>query len=187
MCYVKNVWLLAERVMINNWRVNCTQRRGDTENGKLIGLRKCILSKIINYYKMDKELLFVYGTLRRGFVNPVRIKMEENAVFHGVAVMQGQLFEIHHYPGAVLSDNPDDMVHGEVYIIRDQHTLFSILDEYEESSADFPTPQEYARKEVIITLENGKKVQAWTYLYNWNLHKKTRIHSGDYLKNRNES
>jgi gamma-glutamylcyclotransferase (GGCT)/AIG2-like uncharacterized protein YtfP len=130
---------------------------------------------------MDKELLFVYGTLRRGFVNPIRDLLEENARRVSKASLRGKLYEIDGYPGAKLSDDPDDLVYGEVYIITDRDVLFSILDNYEESSAHYPHPQEYERKKVWITLQNGEKKKAWAYLYNWKLNGRVRIFSGDYL------
>lgn len=130
---------------------------------------------------MDKEFLFVYGTLRQGFVNPVRAKMEKYAGYPVPAVMQGKLFEIGHYPGAVLSDNPDELVHGDLYTIKDRKKLFAILDKYEESSDDFPAPREYIRKKISVTLSNGHKVIAWAYLYNRETSDKIRIPSGDYL------
>jgi gamma-glutamylcyclotransferase (GGCT)/AIG2-like uncharacterized protein YtfP len=135
---------------------------------------------------MDKELLFVYGTLRRGFANPVRNVLEEHASLASPASLRGKLYEIDGYPGVILSDDPDDLVYGEVYIITDRDVLFSILDNYEESSAHYPHPQEYERKKVWITLQNSENKKAWAYLYNWKLNGRVRIFSGDYLKYRAE-
>jgi len=132
------------------------------------------------------ELLFVYGTLRRGFANPVRNVLDEHASLLSPASLRGKLFEIDGYPGVILSKDPDDLVYGEVYITKNREVLFALLDNYEESSEDYPHPQEYERKKVWVTLINGEKKKAWAYLYNWKVNGRVRIYSGDYLKYREE-
>lgn len=109
------------------------------------------------------DLLFVYGTLQRhggahhllaGHVTPV-----------GAARLQGRLFEVAGYPGAVLSSDPGDRVHGELYRMHDAPTLLARLDAYEEIGPQFSMPHEYRRETVPITDAAGKSHTAWTYLY----------------------
>lgn len=128
------------------------------------------------------EYIFVYGTLRRGFCNPVQQTLERCANFVSGAVLNGKLYEIEGYPGAVLSDDQCDLVIGELYKIKNRDKIFSVLDEYEGCSQQFPEPREYIRKPVTVWLENGEGLMAWTYLYNWQINDKAHIRSGDYLK-----
>ncbi|MCC5942161.1 MAG: gamma-glutamylcyclotransferase [Balneolaceae bacterium] len=132
---------------------------------------------------MEDSFLFVYGTLRSGSPkkSPVKNVLHLYAEWWSRAVMQGKLYEIDWYPGVVQSDNPDDIVVGEIFRIVDETTLLARLDEYEGCSEDFPKPHEYQRKKISVQTEDGENVMAWVYLYNWEVYEESRIESGDYL------
>lgn len=114
---------------------------------------------------MESEFLFVYGTLKKGFNNKARKKLNENSLFIGDAEFNGKLFLIKGYPGAVKSDNSSDIVHGELYKIKNRATLFKILDEFEECSDTFKKPTLFKRKICKVKIEK-KYEYAWIYLYN---------------------
>lgn len=95
--------------------------------------------------------------------------------------MQGCLFEVAGYPGAIESINPDHRVKGELYRILDRKRLFAILDEYEECSNRHPRPHEYRRKIVTIQSIRDDTVSAWAYIYNRSTTRLRKIASGDYL------
>lgn len=133
---------------------------------------------------MLKEFLFVYGTLRRGFSNPARNVLEEHARWLSTAVMRGILYEIYGYPGAVLSDDPEDLVTGDLYEVENPDFIFSVLDDYEECNTNHQEPHEYRRKKLRVHLQNGDVTEAWVYLYEWDVSDKMRILSGDYLNYR---
>jgi gamma-glutamylcyclotransferase (GGCT)/AIG2-like uncharacterized protein YtfP len=136
----------------------------------------------LNAASMIKDYLFVYGTLLSRLNSPASLILEHYAELIAPASVQGRLYEIRGYPGLVLSDDSEETVQGEIYLIHEKQKLFTALDEYEGCSPRFPGPTEYVRKRVSVKKEGGKIVQAWAYLYNWNLLGKARIHSGDYLK-----
>ncbi|GAB6140836.1 hypothetical protein JCM14076_15650 [Methylosoma difficile] len=94
--------------------------------------------------------------------------------------LQGRLYEVDNYPGAVLSDNPAERVVGEVYVLADSSVL-SRLDDYEECSQRFPEPQEYYRTLTDIVLLDSSSVTAWVYLYHWDVSGLMPIAGGDYL------
>lgn len=96
--------------------------------------------------------------------------------------MQGKLYEIEGYPGVVPSNESKDRVVGEVYKISKPENLFPLLDEYEGCSSRFPEPREFVRKVVPVRLENGEEVEAWVYLYAWDVSGRFRIEPGDYTK-----
>ncbi|MEZ4600768.1 MAG: gamma-glutamylcyclotransferase family protein [Syntrophotaleaceae bacterium] len=128
------------------------------------------------------EHLFVYGTLRPSLRHPALRLLAEGAELLESGRMQGSLFEIAGYPGAVPSDDPADQVLGEVYRLTDPIAVLSRLDEYEEAADRFPAPREYRRERVEVTLANGETVMAWVYVYNRPTDGLIRIVGGDYLK-----
>ena len=67
---------------------------------------------------MISDRLFVYGTLMRGFDHPMAQLLSRSADFIGEAHCRGRLYLIKHYPGLVLSDDPADIVFGELYRLR---------------------------------------------------------------------
>jgi gamma-glutamylcyclotransferase (GGCT)/AIG2-like uncharacterized protein YtfP len=127
------------------------------------------------------EFLFVYGSLRADSGSPMAQMLAEVAVYQGHAVMSGRLYEVAGYPGAVESADPTETVHGELYRIVDPSVLLTILDQYEECSAEFASPQEYIRKRLTVRLAGGSLLRAWCYVYQWEVEGLQRIVSGDYL------
>jgi len=65
------------------------------------------------------DLLFVYGSLRRGSPHPLAIRLAENARWLGLAGYRGLLFDIGAYPGAVPADDPARRVRGDLYRLTD--------------------------------------------------------------------
>jgi gamma-glutamylcyclotransferase (GGCT)/AIG2-like uncharacterized protein YtfP len=131
---------------------------------------------------MTSDLLFVYGTLMRGFDHPMAQLLSRNAAFVGEARCGGRLHLIKHYPGLVLSDAPDEMVSGELYRLRRPDELLRELDMYEACGEGFVAPTEYIRQMLPVTLDDGTAVEAWTYLYNWPVAHLPRIASGRFLE-----
>lgn len=127
------------------------------------------------------DYLFVYGTLRQGAGSPWHATLSRSAEYVSPASMQGELYEVDGYPGAIQADQGAGRVVGELYRIRNSENLLVLLDEYEECSANFPQPHEYVRMRVGISLPNSGTVVAWVYLYNRDVAGLERIESGDYL------
>jgi len=118
--------------------------------------------------------LFVYGTLMRGYVHPMARLLSANADFLGEASCRGRLYMVKHYPGLVLSDDADDIVHGELYRLREVTAMLREFDMYEACGEGFPEPTQYLRKMLTVTLADGSVSEAWTYIYNWPVEKLTR-------------
>ncbi|MGZ5028245.1 MAG: gamma-glutamylcyclotransferase family protein [Methylobacter sp.] len=112
------------------------------------------------------EYLFVYGTLKRDSNSQMHRLLANYAEFVGEATYQGKLYRIDYYPGAVPSDDPDDVVRGEVYLFHQADIALPQLDRYEECGPDFPEPSEYKRLEQSVLLRDGRRVTAWIYIYN---------------------
>ena len=86
--------------------------------------------------------------------------------------MQGRLYGLGRYPGAVPPVTKEDWVRGEVYKMDDFTALKEVLDEYE--GADFE------RAITSVKLDDGGTVECWVY---WYVARKPGrlIESGDWL------
>jgi len=119
---------------------------------------------------MTSDLLFVYGTLMRGFDHPMARLLAANADFISEASCRGRLYLVKHYPGLVL------------FRLREVDAMLREFDMYEACGEGFPEPTEYVRRQLAVTLADGSMRDAWTYLYNWSVDDLPRIASGRFLE-----
>jgi gamma-glutamylcyclotransferase (GGCT)/AIG2-like uncharacterized protein YtfP len=131
---------------------------------------------------MISDRLFVYGTLMRGFDHPMAQMLSRCADYLSPARCQGRLYLVKHYPGLVLSDDPADVVFGELYRLRSASELLRELDIYEACGEGFAEPTEYVRQMLMVTPDDGAASEAWTYIYNWPVAQLPRIASGRFLE-----
>lgn len=127
------------------------------------------------------DLLFVYGTLRRG----ERADINKNALVHSVSFIKndsinGLMYHIGAFPGVKLLSAPEaeydpklGAVIGEVYYIGD-HSVSSILDHYEGYHEDGTGL--YNRFQVWTA--GGRLV--WVYTYNPDVISDQLIETGDW-------
>ena len=116
---------------------------------------------------MATDLVFVYGTLRRGFA--LHRLIAERAAPLGEGTVRARLFDLGAYPGAV----PDahGAVVGEVYRLADAD-LWRVLDSTE-------GPQ-YHREEVGVRMAGGRLVTAFIYWFVGPIDRAVPIPGGDY-------
>ena len=100
---------------------------------------------------MNKHLIFIYGSLRRGSAGAMSIRFPD-AKFIGDAKVSGSLYDLGAYPGLLINDS-ESLVTGEVYEIDDE--TLNKLDGFEASS-------HYLRKQAEVLLE-GERTMCWTY------------------------
>jgi gamma-glutamylcyclotransferase (GGCT)/AIG2-like uncharacterized protein YtfP len=112
------------------------------------------------------DLLFVYGTLMRGF--GLHRLLDGRAGYVGRGRVRARLFDLGAYPAAVA--DPDGAVTGEVYAVADA-ALWPVLD-----SAEGP---QYHRGEVGVRMEDGSERIAFMYWYRGPL-RGASIPGGDY-------
>ncbi len=112
------------------------------------------------------EYIFVYGTLRHDTNSEMHHLLAKYAEFVSDATYRGKLYQIDYFPGAVPSDDPNDAVQGEVYLLHQADVVLPLLDQYEECGPAFPEPNEYSRQKQSVLLKNGCLVTAWVYVYN---------------------
>ena len=100
---------------------------------------------------MNKHLVFVYGTLRRGCARAMSIRFP-NSKFIADARVSGSLYDLGAYPGLVLEQS-NSLVTGEVYEVDDE--ILNELDDFEASS-------NYRRKQIEVSVGRDRMV-CWTY------------------------
>ncbi|MEQ8936498.1 MAG: gamma-glutamylcyclotransferase family protein [Amphiplicatus sp.] len=129
---------------------------------------------------MPADFLFVYGTLRAAREDPLAQRLRNEASLLGTGAMQGRLYRIDWYPGAVDSLTETDFVYGDLYRLSEAAQLLKELDAYEGCGEDDPHPHEYRRERRAVRL-GAEHFDAWVYLYNWSLEGKALIPGGDFL------
>jgi gamma-glutamylcyclotransferase (GGCT)/AIG2-like uncharacterized protein YtfP len=125
------------------------------------------------------DLLFVYGTLMRGFDNPAAKLLSRSAAFCGEARCQGRLYLVTYYPGLVRSDDAGDAVFGELFSLHAPEASLVLLNDYEGCGLAEPR---YLRQLLPVIREDGGVVEAWTYIYNRPVTKLKRITSGRFVQ-----
>lgn len=135
--------------------------------------------------------LFVYGTLLSAVHTPISTDLKTNAHCIGRASFQGRLYLVNDlnlsmtYPGAIDSLVSSDLVFGEVYKLPtglNGEALLDRLDRYEECDLKSPSPTEFVRVLRPVLTEEYRKLNAWIYLYAWEITHLERIESGDFLR-----
>jgi gamma-glutamylcyclotransferase (GGCT)/AIG2-like uncharacterized protein YtfP len=122
------------------------------------------------------ELVFVYGTLRRGGSNAFRM---DGAEFVGLGRVEGKLHVISWYPGFVPGEGLGWVV-GEVFRVGPEQ--MRELDEFEGLSAGEIEGSEYRRVKVPVFLDSEETQDAWAYEWKGPVNESKRIASGDWLE-----
>jgi len=120
------------------------------------------------------NLLFVYGTLKRGGAFHADLT-SQGVRFRGSAQIQGHLFRIpgELYPGALPTDT-QEYVTGELYELENPRSALKKIDEIEGCDEGL-----FERKLVDAWVRN-QRTKAWAYFYAKPLKKSSRISSGNF-------
>jgi gamma-glutamylcyclotransferase (GGCT)/AIG2-like uncharacterized protein YtfP len=132
-----------------------------------------------------KEVLFVYGTLRRGGRHPMARLLAQRAHYRGPAQVAGRLYHLGRYPGVVQSPRPNEWVCGDLFDLGDAPGLLRRLDRYEGVVPGRKGKGEYRRQSVnVFTLTDDTPIVASIYLYVLPVNRLRRLTTGDYLRER---
>jgi gamma-glutamylcyclotransferase (GGCT)/AIG2-like uncharacterized protein YtfP len=117
------------------------------------------------------EMVFVYGTLRRGGSNDFRM-VDSRFVAEGA--VRGRLYRIDWYPGFVADENAGP-VKGEIFMANAE--AIAALDDFEGS--------EYRRVKIAVDVGEGpaalSKVQAWIWEWLGATSESQRMLGGNWL------
>jgi gamma-glutamylcyclotransferase (GGCT)/AIG2-like uncharacterized protein YtfP len=134
------------------------------------------------------DLIFVYGTLRRGERADLAKQARNFGVdYIGVDRINGRLYHLGSFPGLKRDQTEEftagaPVVTGEVFRIRD-NSVAALMDAYESYRPDDPEHGLYNRCQVQT--EEGRT--AWVYTYNHPVIEEQRIPGGDWCRNRDAS
>ena len=100
----------------------------------------------------------------------------------GAATLKARLYRVHaEFPGVVMSDQEDELLHGEVFDGVTREHLLS-LDIYEGCDPMMPeTERLYRRIEVEAQLVTGEIVPVYIWEYIREVDEQDRIWTGDWL------
>lgn len=141
---------------------------------------------------MSNEIynLFVYGSLRSGFRNPIYEYLTKYFHLLGEAVVKGKLHDMGNYPVAI-STHQDKFISGELYAVNNPLEFswaIGQLDDYEGLNVEEGEKPLFKREEVIVYI-NSQPVVAWIYWFNGEITGQPEIESGDllhYLQQKNK-
>lgn len=122
------------------------------------------------------ELVFVYGTLRRGGSNHFRMA---GADFIADGTIMGRMYRIDWYPGLVL-DPAGDEIRGEIYSVGPEQ--LSALDVFEGVSAGEVDGSEYRRVQTTVVKQDSQILTAWVWEWLGMVDESQHISDGDWLK-----
>lgn len=128
------------------------------------------------------HFLFVYGTLMKGFQEDWQTKVGARLVGRGR--ISGKLYDLGEYPGAIrAAADSGEYVRGELYEVKDAELATGILDRFEEFFPRRPRRSLFVRIIAPVTLEDGRRENAWVYVYNQPVDETRLVPSGDYRDN----
>jgi gamma-glutamylcyclotransferase (GGCT)/AIG2-like uncharacterized protein YtfP len=122
--------------------------------------------------------LFVYGSLRAGEPGPMAALLHRHARHLGAGTIRAGLYAVSWYSIAAPCDEPDAVVHGDVFALDASAAdeVLAALDEYEGS--------EFRRTAVEVTMEDETSVAAQAYLCAASVAGVRRIEHGDWRRAR---
>ncbi len=115
---------------------------------------------------MSEQLLFVYGSLRRGLANAWAARLAREARWLGHASVQGAVYDLGGYPGLMPARGQRCPVQGDLYRLPNPARTFSWLDRYEGCSRADPAPHEYRRVRLPVRDARERPRLAWVYILN---------------------
>lgn len=117
----------------------------------------------------ETPYLFVYGSLlsgARGVMGAAqRARLRAEGKKLGAATLCGRLIDLGSYPGVVLSQDANEVVHGEVYRLRSFQRSLAWLDVYEGLSQPSSASGIYRRRLVRVDVgDTLQTLEAWAYV-----------------------
>ena len=124
--------------------------------------------------------LFAYGTLC-----PRHAPLEIAATVRrlrpvGQASVRGRLYDLGEYPGAVLSEKSRSVIRGEVFELPGDRSTLASLDSYEGFEPNNRSSSLFLRRAWPVTMDDGKKLRCWVYVYNGTMKAAQPLRSGRY-------
>ena len=130
------------------------------------------------------EYLFFYGTLKPNEAPSDIAETVRTLRRVGSATVPGRLYDFGEYPGAVIDQSAKTSIKGELFELPNDDSTLRALDDYEEFNRTDRRNSLFVRTRTVATLQGGRQINAWVYVYNRNPGSARQIASGDYSKSR---
>lgn len=107
-----------------------------------------------------------------------RRRLGRESRFLGEGWVRGQLYNLGAYPGLVVADRTDQFVCGEIFELRAPEATLQWLDAYEGVAREGGKSNEYRRCKMSISRSDRVNLEAWVYVYQFEVKKASLIASG---------
>jgi gamma-glutamylcyclotransferase (GGCT)/AIG2-like uncharacterized protein YtfP len=126
--------------------------------------------------------LFVYGSLRQGFQNPVFDYIRNHFTFVANGKVEGALYDLGDFPAAV--PNKSTTIIGELYKAKSEDDFYWAITQLDDYEGLNPVEGEIAlyKRELTPVSHDETETAAWIYWYNSDVTGKPLIESGDMLE-----
>ena len=111
------------------------------------------------------EYLFTYGTLQPGMAPRAIAPTVDKLTPVGPGSVRGMLYNLGRYPGAILDAECEKLIFGTVYEIPEDAAILRRLDEYEGFDPDLLESSLFIRVQESVSLEDGRDLICWIYVY----------------------
>jgi gamma-glutamylcyclotransferase (GGCT)/AIG2-like uncharacterized protein YtfP len=130
------------------------------------------------------EYLFLYGTLLPGNPHSKSLPVLRRLKPVGSATVRGRLYDFGDYPGALVDPAAKTLIKGTLFKLPNNDEVLKALDEYEEFDSRNKKSSLFVRMQADATLDDGRRLPAWLYVYNRNPRKGRLIADGEYPESR---
>ena len=128
------------------------------------------------------DLLFVYGTLMRGFGREHFLESPQKSRYLGEGRVQGLLYDVGEFPALVplpQDSGEEAWVTGEVFFLEQPDSVLNTLDIIEGVNHHYPERGLFRRETWPVEFQGETRLM-WLYVYNQPVDDLRRITSGDY-------
>jgi gamma-glutamylcyclotransferase (GGCT)/AIG2-like uncharacterized protein YtfP len=130
------------------------------------------------------EHLFLYGTLLPGDEAGESSGIVRKLKRVGSATVRGRLYDFGDYPGAVIDRSAKTSIKGELFELPNDDSTLKALDDYEEFNRTDRKNSLFVRIRTVAELHDGRRLNAWVYVYNRDPGSARLIASGDYSESK---
>jgi gamma-glutamylcyclotransferase (GGCT)/AIG2-like uncharacterized protein YtfP len=128
------------------------------------------------------EYLFAYGTLQPGFAPDDVAPLVRTLDIIGKGTVQGTLYNLGSYPGAVIDPASPQRISGTVFRLPEDSGIMRKLDTYEGYNPESPHTSLFIRRVHPVHMTNGQVLECWIYEYNGRPDHASIIESGTYTR-----
>lgn len=128
------------------------------------------------------DYIFLYGTLLPELATDEIAGIISRLRPIGYARVQGSLYDLGEYPGAVIDSSSENAIRGEVFELPEDESLIKALDEYEGYDPEDSNNSLFVRLKIAVEMDDGRRLDSWVYVYNQDIRSAIVIPDGDYAK-----